>query len=134
MQLANDLSFRGDGVAAAHISNGTYDSQHLDPNLTILITHLQQTEQMSTLSCQPTITKDDYVSKLAVWTETTTASPSGLHFGHYKALTAVHQYTHIVNEEGEESEDSQHQTEWNHMQTRMLQLHVQMLNYALKRG
>jgi hypothetical protein len=117
LPLANDLGYRGDGVAAEHILNGTYDSQHLDPNLAILITHLQQTEQMAALPCQPTITEDDYVSKLAVWTEKTTTSPSGLHLGHYKALSAVHQYTHIDNEEGEESEDSHHQTEWNHMQT-----------------
>ncbi len=35
-----------------------------------------------------------------VWTETTTTSPSDVHLGHYKALIAPHEYTHISDPYG----------------------------------
>lgn len=133
--LAEELGFQGNGVAAVDILKGTYSAPYnMDPNVALLLSHLQQTEQMAALESQPTISEEDYVSKLLVWTESTTMSPSGLHLGHYKALTANHQYSNVDNEGGEETEDSQNQTQWNHMQSRMLTLHVQMLNYALERG
>ncbi len=89
---------------------------------------------MAAIDTNATITEDEYVSKLNVWKEATTTSPSGLHSGHYKALTARHKYSNVDNEGPEETEESKNQTEWNYMQSRMLNLHVRMLNYATEQG
>jgi exonuclease III len=132
--LVNDLGYRCEGAAVDEILKGTYNQQHLDPQVALLIAHMKQTEKMAALDSPATITEEEYVSKLVVWTESTTTSPSGLHLGHYKALIAKHKYSKVDNAGGEETEDSRNQTEWNHMQSRMLTLHVQMLNYALVRG
>ena len=68
------------------------------------------------------------MAKLKVWKESKSISPSGLHLGHYKALITRHKHS------DEESADAQLRDEWNHMQSCLLTLHVQMLNYALERG
>ena len=83
---------------------------------------------MAALDAHPTITEHEYISKLRVWKESTSTSPSGLHLEHYKALIARHAYSDIDNAEDEL------RAEWNNMQSCLLTLHVQMLNYALERG
>ena len=132
--LKDDLGFRGSGDASTSILHGTYDTTRLNQHTALLVQHLQQTDAMAERDSTPTITEEDYISKLAVWKESTTTSPSGLHLGHYKALTARHQYTNVEHEAEEETEEMRKQTEWNHMQSCMLDLHVRMLNYALERG
>ena len=111
--------------------NGTYDTTGLNDNVALLIQHLQQSAEMAALASHPTITEQEYSSKLRVWTESTSTSPSGLHLGHYKALIARHDYSEI---EAETIEETAQKDEWNHMQGCLLRLHVQMLNYALERG
>jgi hypothetical protein len=40
----------------------------------------------------PTITADEFKSKLKIWTESTTTPPSGLHLRNLKALIAQHSF------------------------------------------
>jgi hypothetical protein len=137
--LSIDLGFCGDGPASAAMLDGTYDSSTLDSNVALLVQHLKQTDEMAALQTHPTISTEEYTSKLKIWTESTSTSPSGLHLGHYKALIARHKYSEA---EPEDAESSAKQTEWNRMQETLLNLHVKMLlnlhvkmlNYALERG
>jgi hypothetical protein len=131
--LIDVLGYRGDRDASHQILNGTYDTTQLNQNVALLVKHLKQTEAMAALETKSTITEAENVTKLAVWKESTTTSPSGLHLDHYIALTARHKYSTVDNDGPEETAESEKQTEWNHMQTCMLKLHVHMLNYALER-
>ena len=129
--LLDQLGFRGDGDAADNILRGRYDATGLDDNVALLIQHLQQSEAMEALETRPTISEQEYAGKLRVWRESTSTSPSGMHLGHYKALIARHEYSDIESDKPEETEQ---RDEWNHMQSCLLRLHVQQMNYALERG
>ena len=129
--LIDQLGFRGDGDAADNILRGSYDATGLDDNVALLIQHLQQSEAMEALETRPTISEQEYAGKLRVWRESTSTSPSGMHLGHYKALIARHAYSDIESDKLEETEQ---RDEWNHMQSCLLRLHVQQMNYALERG
>ena len=129
--LVDQLGYCGDGPSADQILDGTYDAQGMDSNVALLLRHLKQTAEMAALPSHPTVTEQDYRGKLQVWKESTTTSPSGLHLGHYKALIARHKYTDL---ESDDEEENAKRDEWNHMQSNLLTLHVQMLNYALERG
>ncbi|KAI2512752.1 hypothetical protein MHU86_1540 [Fragilaria crotonensis] len=129
--LSGDLGFCGDGHASASILDGTYDCSQLESNVRLLVQHLKQTAEMAALQTHPTISTDEYISKLKVWTESTTTSPSGLHLGHYKALISRHKYSDI---DTDDTELRGKQDKWNRMQQQLLELHVRMLNYALERG
>jgi len=111
--------------------DGNYDSSTLDSNVALLVQHLKQTDEMAALQTHPTISTEEYTSKLKIWTESTSTSPSGLHLGHYKALIARHKYSEA---DPEDAESSAKQTEWNRMQETLMNLHVKILNYALERG
>ena len=129
--LIDHLGFRGDGEAADEILNGTYDTTGLDDHVVLLIQHLQQSAAMDALDTRPTISEQEYVGKLRAWRESTSTSPSGMHLGHYKALIARHEYSDI---DSAKPEDNEQRDEWNHMQSSILRLHVQQMNYALERG
>jgi hypothetical protein len=113
--LNDDIGFRGSGDASTSILNCTYDTTRMNQHTAVLNQHLRQTDAMTALDSTPTITEEDYVSKLAVWKESTTTSPSGLHLGHYKALTVRHQYTNVEREAEEDTEEMRNQMEWNHV-------------------
>jgi hypothetical protein len=125
--LLQEIGYRGDGPSVEQILNGTNDATGLDSNFALLLQHLKQTEEMAALDAHPTITEQEYIGKLRVWKESTSTSPSGLHLGHYKALIARHEYSDI------DTADEELRNEWNHMQSCLLTLHIQMLNYALER-
>ncbi len=110
---------------------GEYDTTGLDDIVVTLIQHLQQTAEMAALESHPTITEQECTSKLRVWCESTSTSPSGLHLGHNKVMLSRHMYSGI---DSETEEDTARRHKWNHMQGSQLRLHVQMLNYALERG
>ena len=129
--LSEDLGFCGDGPASISMLNGSYDVSQLDANVALLVQHLKQTSDMAAIETHSTITVEEYVGKLKIWAESTSTSPSGLHLGHYKALIARHQYSDI------DTDDAQllaKRAKWNWMQESILNLHVNMLNYALERG
>jgi hypothetical protein len=75
--------------------------------------------------------------KIRSWRESTTTPPSGLHLSHhYKALFASHQYsstqetTHITNTIEFETQKERSDK----MQDNLGHLHLNLMNYALKRG
>ena len=129
--LVEGLGYCGDGPSAEQLLNGTYGTADMDSNVALLLQHLKQTDEMAALEPHPTVTEQEYRGKLKVWKESTTTSPSGLHLGHYKTLIARHKYSEI---ESENEADNAQRDEWNHMQSSLLTLHVQLLNYALERG
>jgi exonuclease III len=129
--LYDELGFCGDGPASMSMLDGSYDASQLESNVALLIQHLKQTDEMAAIETHPTITADEYISKLKIWTESTSTSPSGLHLGHYKALISRHQYSDI---DPDDAELTDKRDEWNQMQTKLLDVHVLMLNYALERG
>ena len=82
----------------------------------------------------PSITENKYCAKLKVWKESTTTSPSRMHLGYYKFLRiSRHSYSDIDSDTNEEEENAQ-RDKWNHMQSCLLKLCVQMLNDPLERG
>ena len=88
---------------------------------------------MATLDTYPTITDDEFVGKLKVWTESTTTSPSGLHLEHFKALIASHKFSSEPPDD-ETAEESAKREELNQMQRDLRGLHLSLINYALERG
>ena len=126
--LAGEVEYCGDGPSSEQILNGTYNKTGLESNIALLLQHLKQTEEMAALATYPTISEQEYTGKLRVWKESTSTSPSGLHLGHYKAFIACHEHSDI------DTADEALRDKWNHMQSCILTLHVQILNYALERG
>jgi hypothetical protein len=94
------------------------------------LTYVHQLQEQA----QPTITTDEFASKLRVWTETTTTSPSGLHLGHFKALVARHSFsTNIPAAELDPAFQAQRE-ELDIKQQELLDFHLTLVNYALSRG
>ena len=78
--LAEQVGFTGTGVYSDQLLQGTYDVTEHAPNVRLLLLkHLKQVHQMEESATRPTITAAEFRSKLQVWSESTTTSPSGLH-------------------------------------------------------
>ncbi len=120
--LSVALGFGGHGPASASMLDGTYDSSQLDANVALLVRRLKQTTDMAALQTHPTISIEDYTSKLKIWSESTSRSPSGLHLGHYSDIDL------------DDDELVAKRAEWDQMQQTLLDIHVRMPNYALERG
>jgi len=92
--LSHDLSYNGvDGSQTSSILAGTYDSTTLDGATQTILKQISHINSLNLKHPQltPQISKAQYVSKLKVWKESTTTSPSGVHLGHYKAnITPLH--------------------------------------------
>ena len=129
-----DLGFRGDTPAGDDILLGRYKSHPLAPNVQLLIRHLQHIQEMLQDPCKPTISDEEFVGKLKVWSESTTTSPSGLHLGHYKALIARHAYSTDVSDDELDIEFKRNRAELDSKQSELRSLHLLLINYALERG
>jgi hypothetical protein len=131
--LSTDLGYTGQRQAATQLLAGTYN---IDPdtygNISLLLEHLKQSTEIATMEHTASITEHEMRNKLKVWRESTATSPSGLHLGHYKALIANHQFSNIP--EDEDDEHKANREELNSMQADLFQLHLSLINYALKRG
>ncbi|KAI2490869.1 hypothetical protein MHU86_23692 [Fragilaria crotonensis] len=132
--LSDDLGFRGDGPLSEEVFQGTYASHDLDDNVRLLISHLEHVREMADTPSFPTISDDEFCSKLRAWTESTTTSPSGMHLGHYKALIARHSYSTDLDDDELTQEFKEKRDELNRMQLELRSLHLNLLNYALERG
>ena len=130
--LSENLSFTGHTEAASNILRGECIYRGTDPNVTLLLRHLKQTQEVSTFTFPVQVSEEEYVGKLKAWRETTATSPSGMHLGHYKALLAHHSFTEIPEDEDDEHREKREAL--NRKQNEMLQVHSTLLNYALERG
>jgi hypothetical protein len=136
--LVDLLGFSGDGDKSDNIlRKGSEDYPDLDENVKLLLDHLKMTTEMAQLQSYPSITEEECVGKLKVRKVTTTTSPSGDHLGHYNALIAQHEYSQITDDD-DTTENRvarvELRNELNMMQSEILNLHLQMINYALERG
>ena len=77
------LDWAASTVTAELILDGNYKDSELTDLQSLLVKHCakQHSRVLPLL-----ITEKDFTSKLKLWKESTTTSPSGLHLGHYKAL------------------------------------------------
>ncbi|KAI2501501.1 hypothetical protein MHU86_12946 [Fragilaria crotonensis] len=137
--LLDDLGFCGDRPSSTRILDGTYqlrtnDDDDVSKNVRLLLQHMTQVHEMAASPSFPTISMDDFMSKLRVWSESTTTSPSGLHLGHYKALIARHSYSSDLPDDELTPEFRRNRDELDMMQNDLRTLHLNLLNYALERG
>jgi hypothetical protein len=75
--LSDHLGFCGDGWASQRFLDGTYNTAICDPNVQLLLQHLHQVHEMYISKSRLTMTGEEFASKLKIWTESTTTSPSG---------------------------------------------------------
>jgi hypothetical protein len=94
--LSDDLGFTGGNKCADIILQGGYDvAAKLNDAVQFLIKHLKQTEYAKEHRIKPTITQLEFIGKIKRWRESTSTSPSGLHLGHYKAMSARHEFSDL---------------------------------------
>ena len=132
--LAEQVGFTGTGVYSDQLLQGTYDATEHAPNVRLLLKHLKQVHQMEESATRPTITAAEFRSKLQVWSESTTTSPSGLHLGHFKALISKHSYSSDLPDDELTPEFCLQRDELNSKQDDLFQIHLRLINYALSRG
>ncbi len=104
------------------ILEGDYSPPELDSLMQSIVDHMSATADLDKFPA--TITVPEWTSKIKIWDERTTTSPSGLHLGHHKALVRPHDLA-LDTDEGKELETQ-----------RLALLHgqVDLLNYALTNG
>ena len=83
------------------ILEGDWQSEELDEMQQSLIDHMKARVTLEAIPAP--ITKEEWMSKIKIWPESTTTSPSGFHLGHSKALVAPHDLD-TTTEEGQEVE------------------------------
>jgi hypothetical protein len=123
--LAEQVGFTGTGVYSDQLLQGTYDDTEHAPNvLRLLLKHLKQVHQMEESATRPTIAAAEFRSKLQVWSETTTTSPSGLHLGHYKALISKHSFSSELPDDELTPEFCTQRDKLNSKQEDLFQIHL----------
>ena len=125
--LADELGFTSHTSCGALILDGQYDATHLDESVQSIIQHLTKTTYAHEHPLKPTITEATFLGKLQHWRESTSTSPSGLHLGHYKSMIARHEFSDLSDRDPRKATlESQRKD--------IIQLHLQLINYALSRG
>lgn len=132
--LSDQLGFTGTSKAQGEMLKGTYDTSPHPPSVQLLLSHLQHTQEMAEDTSRPTISENNFIRKLKVWSESTTTSPSGMHLGHYKALIARHAYSTTASDEELTDDFKAKRDELNLHQAALLELHLSLINYSLERG
>ena len=132
--LSTELGFDGVTATGQEILEGKYDTSPHSESVRLLLQHLQHVDEIHQHEGRPTITKDEFIGKLKVWSESTTTSPSGMHLGHYKSLLAKHSYSSDLFDDELTPELQEQRDELNSKQQDLFDLHLTMLNYALARG
>jgi hypothetical protein len=102
------------------ILEGDYLSEELTDIENLLIKHCKHTSPMDSITAE--ITEEQFTSRMKVWRESTTTSPSGVDLGHYKALLNPHSLD-PTSEEGEILDDQRKQ---------IISAHVSLINYAIR--
>ena len=132
--LSDDLGFSGDGPGTIPILEGTYDATKFSQPVQTLINHLRYTHDMANEPCRPTISDHEFCSKLKVWRESTSTSPSGMHLGHYKVLVARHSFSTTADDTDLTPEFIARRDDLNRKQTDIRLAKLAIINYALERG
>jgi hypothetical protein len=100
------------------ILEGDYDTEEIDDIQQLMLEHCQKLTELDSIDGH--ITTDQFESRLKVWREATTTSPSGVDLSHYKALVAKNDLD-PVSTEADLLEIKRKQ---------LIQAHVQLINYA----
>jgi hypothetical protein len=116
------LNWQADTNAADLILEGAYDTTDLEDATTLLLCHCQRVTLLDTIP--NLITLADFVSKLKIWSESTSTSPSGRHLCHYKTLLKPLTTENPVYDDKQLNEDH----------TALLNAHLNIINYCLKHG
>jgi hypothetical protein len=120
--FSTSLNWQADTNAADLILEGDYDTTDLDDVTALLLRHCERVTELNTIPHQLTI--EDSVSKLKIWCESTSTSPSGRHLGHYKTLLKP-----LTSDDLEYNED-----QLNADRNALLHAHLNIINYCLKHG
>ena len=131
--LSEDLGFCADTPEAEFLLDGQYPVEDItDPAVRSLLQQMTKLQSLVDQSLPATITQEDFRSKLCVWRESTSTSPSGQHLGHYKTLVARHEFSDVTDEDN--PLDVEQRDDLNLIQSKLLRLRLQIVNYALSNG
>ena len=132
--LSDDFGFCANSLEAEEVLDGTYDYGQIDDSeVRVLLENLKQIQCLADQEQERApITDEDFRSKLQVWRETTSTSPSGQHLGHFKSLVARHDYSDVTDDD--DPADIAKRNELDGIQRRLLRLRVQIVNYSLRTG
>jgi hypothetical protein len=115
--LSDLINWPNDTAFANEILKGDADLSTLDTLTDLTKTLLHECKSSTGInSIQAELTVDEFRSKIRVWREGTSTSPSGRHLGHYKALLA--------------RVPTQRDGELRGKQDDILTLHLNLLNFA----
>jgi hypothetical protein len=70
------------------ILEGDYPNKELSELENLLLQHCKKSIQLDSIDAK--ITESQFKARFRSWQESTTTSPSGIDFGHYKALVSDH--------------------------------------------
>ena len=121
--ITADIRFDGSGHAADLILDGTYEPTNIDTATHAFIQHMQR---KTTKEISERITREEFLSKLRKWKESTSTSPSGIHLGHYHVLWRNHGL--------DPDKQAQQVYELENKRELLIRIHVGLLNYAIKFG
>ncbi|KAI2513680.1 hypothetical protein MHU86_820 [Fragilaria crotonensis] len=132
--LSELLGYTGTSETQNQLLRGTFDNSGFEGSIQLLLRHLQFAQSTIADTTRPTISDDDFCSKLKLWSESTTTSPSGMHLGHYKALIARHSYSSEAADEDLTPEYREKRDTLNYRQQALRSLRLALINYSLERG
>ncbi|KAI2495792.1 hypothetical protein MHU86_18720 [Fragilaria crotonensis] len=128
------MGYTGTSETQQQLLRGTFDTSGFEKSIQLLLRHLQYAQTTLEDAIRPTISDDDFCSKLKLWSESTTTSPSGMHLGHYKALIARHTYSSDAADEDLSPEFRDKRDNLNYRQQALRRLRLELINYSLERG
>jgi len=123
--LSQEIDFTASTMTTEMILDGEYSAMDMSETTQLLIKHMRRSEFVNHTKSISTISDKEFCSKLKLWKESTTTSPSGLHLGHWKSLVARHQFSDTDTSECEELDS---------MQQAIRAVCLSLVNYALRWG
>jgi hypothetical protein len=117
--LSHTIDWAASSSTAEAILEGTYDDHALDQLTQSVIHECKAKTDLDSITGHITTAK--FVGKFKTWRESTSTSPSGRHLSMYKALLARTYST-----------DSDTATDLHSIQTALIQVHVNLINYCLR--
>ena len=132
--LVDDFGYCADTLEADGLLEGHYDCDKIkDSAVKSLLQHMTQIKLLSEQSATRTIEDEAFRNKLRIWRESTSTSPSGQHFGHFRALVAArHEYSDVSDEDN--LLDIGKRNELDDIQLKLLRLRLQVVNFASSKG